>query len=142
MPDKPHVDDLLEIQVGDHLFRWEPPDIGYIRYSGDMDARAMQELVTQSRRFTLGKPHVFLLVDLSRAGKVSADARKQSAQGGKDINLRGVAVIGAAAPLRIIAGMAARAVDLLHGNRDNPTRFFELDSEARAWLASRRVAIG
>ena len=142
MPERLSVDDNIEVHVGAHLFRWEPPDTSYLRYCGDMDGRSMQELVEASRKFTLGKPHIFLLVDLSQSGKVSADARKNSAKGGKDIHLRGVAVIGAPAALRIIAGMATRAIDLLHGNKDNPTRFFEGEAEARIWVASRRIAIG
>lgn len=142
MPEKPPPNDHIEVHVGGHLFRWEPPDTTYLRYCGDLDGGAMQKLVDNSRRFTVGKPHVFLLVDMAQVGKVAADARKRSAQGGKDVRLRGVAIIGASAPMRLIAGMSTRAIDLLYGNRDNPTRFFEAESEARTWIASRRIAIG
>jgi hypothetical protein len=142
MRENPSVDDRLEVSVGAHLFRWEPPDTTYLRYCGDMDGDSMQKLIDHSRRFTVGKPHVFLLVDMAKVGKVSADARKRSGQGGKDVRLRGVAVIGASAPMRLLAGMATRAVDLLHGNSDNPTRFFEREAEARVWIATRRIAIG
>lgn len=130
-----------EILVGNHLFRWEPPDIGYVRYEGDLDGPTSLELSERSRVFTLGQPCVFLLVDLSRLGKISAEARRQSAQGGKDLKLRGVAVVSASAAMRVIVGLVSRAIDLMNGNTDNPTRLFETEQDARAWIAMRRAAV-
>lgn len=134
--DNPH-----EIRVGAHLFRWEPPDVGYIAYCGNLDAPLMGALSEQSRRFTVGQPCVFLIVDMAQAGKISAEARQLSAKGSVGLNLRGIAVIGAAAPLRMIARLVSRAVDLLSRNTDNPTRFFETESEARAWISTRRSLV-
>lgn len=135
------LDAQYEVRVGGHLFRWEPPDIGYVSYLGDLQEPAAGEFSARSRRFTLGRPYVFLIVDMAKLGKISAEARKQSAQGSKDLNLRGVAVIGASASMRIVAGLVSRAIDLLNRNPDNPTRFFETEAEARAWIAARRIAI-
>lgn len=142
MPASPPDDSHNELRVGPHLFRWEEPDIGYISYCGNLDGPAMGELSEQSRRFTVGQPCVFLLVDMSRVGKVSAAARQQSAKGSKDLNLRGIAVIGASTPLRLLAGVVARAIDVLNRNTDNPTRFFETEAEARSWIAARRALVG
>ena len=135
------LDSGPEVYVGTHMFRWEPPDTCYIRYNGNLDGPTMGAMAEQSRMYTVGKPVVFLLVDMARAGKISAEARQRSAQGGKELNLRGIAVIGASAPLRLIAGLVSRAVDLINRNTDNPTRFFESESEARAWIAARRQAL-
>lgn len=134
-------DNPNEIYVGAHLFRWEPPDIGYLCYRGDLDGPAMIALRDEGRRFTVGLPQVFTLVQMAHLGKVSMEARKQSAQGGKDVNMRGIAIVGASAPLRLISSLVSRAFDLLNGNTDNPTRFFETESEARAWIAARRTAL-
>lgn len=136
-----HENSPNEIRVGAHLFRWEEPDIGYIAYGGNLDGPTMAQLSEESRRFTQGKPCVFLLVNMAGAGKVSASARQESARGSRDLNLRGIAVIGASAPLRLISGLVSRAVDLLNGNTDNPTRFFESESEARSWIAARRMRV-
>lgn len=127
-----------EIHVGSHFFRWEPPDIGYIAYMGDVDGPTMATLSRGSRAFTVGKPRVFLLVDMTKAGHIDADARKASADGGAGIVLCGVAVVGASPTLRVVAGLVSRAIDILHGNKDNPTRFFETEDEARRWIAERR----
>ncbi len=129
-----------EIRIGAHLFRWEPPDVGYVCYHGDLEGESMFALSEQSRHYTLGRPHLFLLVDMAHVGKVSTEARQVLAQGGRDLNMRGIAVIGATGPMRIISSLVSRAVDLLNGNRDNPTRFFESESEARRWIGERRAA--
>jgi len=141
VPDSPFVDPQNEVRVGPHLFRWEGPDVGYLFYSGNLDGPTMGQLSEQSRRFTVGQPCVFLIVDMSKVGKISAEARQKSAKGSKDLNLRGVAVIGASTPMRIIAGLVTRAIDLMNRNTDNPTRFFETEAEARAWIATRRATI-
>jgi len=130
-----------ETRVGDHWFRWEPPDLGYLSYSGDLDGPEAVALSQTSRRFTVGKPHVFLLVDMSRMGRISREARAVSADGSKGITFRGIAVVGASAHMRVLAGLVSRAVDLLHGNSDNPTRFFVTEAEGRAWIAERRRMI-
>lgn len=134
-------DSQYEVRVDKHLFRWEPPDIGLVRYCGDLDGPTTGLISEKSRRITLGKPRIFLLVDMTKLGKVTAEARQLSAQGSKDLNLRGVAVVGASAPLRLIAGLVSRAIDLVNGNTDNPTRFFETESQARQWIATRRATL-
>lgn len=130
-----------EVRIGLHLFRWEEPDTGYISYCGNLEGPAMGQLSELSRRFTVGQPWVFLIVDMSKVGKISAAARQQSARGSKDLNLRGIAVVGASTPLRLLAGVVARAIDLVNRNIDNPTRFFETEAEARSWIAARRSLI-
>ena len=131
----------IEIHVGTHLFRWEPPDIGYLSYFGDLDGKSMAALSQASRSFTLGKPRVFLLVDMSKVGSIAGDARRVAADGSKDLHFRGMAIIGASAHIRVIAGLVSRAVDLLHHKNDNPTRFFETEAQAREWIKGRREAI-
>ncbi|MDI1443855.1 STAS/SEC14 domain-containing protein [Polyangium sp. 6x1] len=127
-----------EIRIGAHRFRWEPPDLVHLVYFGDLDGPTSVALSEASRRFTLGKPRVFLLVDMSKIGRVSREARSASAEGGKDLALRGTAVVGASAHLRILASLVSRAISLLYGAADNPTQFFETEAEARAWIAERR----
>jgi hypothetical protein len=134
-------DRQYELSVDEHRFRWDPPDLGYISYSGDVDGESMALLAEKSRRFTVGQPCVFLVVDMAKAGKISAAARKLSAEVWKDLNLRGIAVIGASASMRIIAGLVSRAIGLLNKNTDNPTHFFETELEALNWIATRRAAL-
>lgn len=141
MSDRTSAASPNEVNVGLHLFRWEEPDVGYLRYDGDVDVDVAAEISDRSREYTLGKPRVFLIVDVGKVGKVSSAARARSAQGSKDLRLRGIAVIGASAILRTLMSLVSRAVDLLNSNHDNPTRFFDSEAAARAWIAARRQQI-
>lgn len=134
-------DTAHEFFVGAHHFRWEPPDLGYLRYDGDMDAAMSAEITDRSRVFSLGLPCVFLLIDVRNLGKLSAEARARSGQGAKDLNLRGTAVVGASATIRVVVGLVTRAIELVYGNKENPTRFFDTEADARAWIAQRRQAL-
>ena len=142
MQDRSAGDDhLAEVHFGPHLFRWEPPDLGHILYDGTVDGAMVNALYAQTRRFLLLQPRVFMLVDLTRLSRISAEARKLSAEGSKGLNLRGVAIVGASPLMRVVAGLVSRAVELMGNRADNPTRFFETEREARAWIAARRGSL-
>lgn len=137
MPDAAASGPASEVWVGRHLFRWEPPDIGYVAYKGDLDGEAATALSVKSRVITLGKPRVFLLVNMSQIGQISKEARSASAGGSQDLAIRGIAIVGAAGHIRLIVGLVSRAVELMQ-RQESPTRFFATEAEARAWLAQRR----
>lgn len=131
----------IELKVGRHLFRWEPPDLGYVSYGGDLDGEAAATLSAESRKFTVGRPRVFLLVNMARIGQISKEARTHSAAGSKDLSIRGIAVFGAAGHIRVVVGLVSRAVELMQRTQDSPTRFFATEAEGRQWIAQRRRAL-
>lgn len=135
------VDAPFEIRVGAQLFRWEPPDTGYVTYSGDLDGPTVTAFTGEVSKFTSRQPRVFTIVDVSKVGRVNADARKASARGGKDVPMRGIAIVGASAHLRIISSLVSRAMDALFRDIETPTRFFQTEAEARAWIAERKHAL-
>lgn len=141
MPDAAASAPPGEVRVGRHLFRWEPPDIGYVAYKGDLDGEAATELSVRSRVITVGKPRVFLLVNMSQIGQISKEARSASAGGSQDLAIRGIAIVGAAGHIRLIVGLVSRAVELMQPNQDSPTRFFATEAEGRQWIAQRRRAL-
>lgn len=131
-------DRARDIYFGPHVFRWEPPDLGCLVYDGYVDGAMVKSLAAQTREFLLGVPRVFMLVNVSRLTRITAEARKLSAENSKGLNLHGVAIVGASPLMRVVAGLVSRAVELLREHRDNPTRFFENERDARAWFAVRR----
>lgn len=141
MPDDPARATPPEVRVGNHLFRWEPPDLGYMTYTGDLDGDAATALSVESRQITTGKARIFLLVNMAKLGRVSKEARSHSAHGSKDLAIRGIAIVGASAYIRIIAGLVSRAVELMQSQKDAPTRFFATEAEGRQWIAQRRHAL-
>lgn len=141
MFDHPGEDSPREIHFGPHLFRWEPPDLGHLIYDGSVDGAMVTSFSQQARPLLIGRPHLFMLVDVTRLAKLSAEGRKASAEGSKDLDLRGTAVIGASPVVRVLAGLVGRAVALVNNSSDNPTRFFDTEREARAWIAARRSEV-
>jgi hypothetical protein len=131
---------------GEIIYRWEPPDTSFITYIGHIGGDDMRRLVETSRPFSAGKKYVLLLVDLSRLGHVSPEARAisktQSRKGpaGQEgpTPLRGIATFGASFHFRAIANIGFRAYNLLTRQTDNPVRFFDTEAAARTWLAERR----
>ena len=99
---------------------------------------AGDDVIPRARQILHGRPWLFLLVDVTRLTKISSEGRQLAAQGSRDLNLRGVAMVGASASIRVLAGLVSRAVELVSGSGDNPTRFFETEREARAWINARR----
>lgn len=141
MLDSSAYDSACELHFGPHVFRWQPPDLGHVIYDGQVDGPMVASLNAQSRRILLGRPRLFMLVDVTKLTKITSEGRKLAAQGSQDLNLRGVAIVGASASIRIIAGLVGRAVELLSGSTNNPTRFFETEREARTWIAARREEV-
>jgi hypothetical protein len=129
---------------GEVLYRWEPPDTSFITYIGYITADHMHRLIEVSTPFSAGKKYTLLLVDLSRLTFVTREARAISGSmprkgaAGKGTPHRGIAIFGASFHFRAIANIGIRALNLLTGQTDNPTRFFDTEAAARAWLAERR----
>jgi hypothetical protein len=132
---------MEEFRAGEHLPRWEPPDVAFLAYIGDLDGDSAYQLSQVSRPFTLPTPYVLLLIDMSRVGKITPEARKCLTAGSRNVLLRGIAVCGASNAMRILSMLITRAVDVIYGYTDNPTRFFSNEAEARAWLVERRKAV-
>lgn len=133
---------MEEFRVGKHIFRWEPPDVTFLSYVGDFDGDSMHRLDQIARQFSVPRPYVLVLIDMSRVGTITAEARKRSAEDGIGVPMRGVAVFGASRAVRVVMSVVSRALDLFHGGHsDNPTHFFATEAEARAWIAERRKIV-
>jgi hypothetical protein len=135
------AEEPVELWIGTHLFRWEPPDVAYTAYFGDLDGDAAATLGVEARKITASKPRLFLLVNLSKVGRISREARAQSAQGSQDLAICGIAIVGASAHVRIIAGLVGRAVEMMQRGKNAQTRFFNTEAEGRQWIDQRRQAL-
>jgi hypothetical protein len=121
----------------------EPPDVCLWRLVGPVSADTMRELYEVQWQFSQGKPYLLVLVDLSRVGPVSREARKVSAEGprnGQTMPVRGTAVFGASFHVRVLMTLVTKALRVMYPETaaDNPTAYFETEADARAWLDERR----
>jgi hypothetical protein len=121
--------------------RFEPPDICFAAFVGDIDASVMLRMNEELWRAAHDKPHVFLLLDHSRTGSVSAEARKLAVAGSKKLRIVGAASFGASFPVRVLVSLAVRAHAFFRKESEQDLHFFRDEAEARAWIEERRRAL-
>jgi hypothetical protein len=119
---------------------FEPPDIVSWTFVGDLEIDLMRELYDEQVRIAKDKPYVFSLVDVTRLGSVSSEARTEAARQ-QGSNVQGLAYIGASFHHRVLATLVTKATRLLNRSGDYPMRFFATKAEALAWFAERRREI-
>jgi hypothetical protein len=120
---------------------FEPPDTSVWRFDGDVSEEAMRALTFREKHMIEGIPYLLKLVDMSRAGNITAGARKAGAEKVHDVPVMAVAIFGANFAIRVMANLVVRAGSILRKIDTVPTRFFVSETEGRAWLESRRAEI-
>src|SRR5262249_38644778 len=123
-----------------HFVRYEPPDIAFWRFVGDLSEADMQGLLNEIFAQAAGREYLLLLVDFSSMGRPSPAARRLGVEK-TPFDGRGTAIFAASASLRILAITVSTAYNLLAKRTNNPIRFFDTEVQARAWLDQRRLAI-
>lgn len=133
------MDDLDKNGVLQH---WEAPDIVNVRYVGALRPEHLNAARDEAASWIRGVPYFFTLLDVTKLGAVSTEARRAMAQNGENAkHMRGIAIVGASFHFRALGNMVAKAIAILHRHADNPVRFFETEEEARAWLEERRQIV-
>src|SRR5262249_25897626 len=122
---------------GPSLVRFEPPDICFCAYVGDISAAEGRRTRDEQDAALDGLPYGLMLVDLSKTGAVCAEARKIGAERPK-VPVYGTAIFGASFAIRVIAQLVTTAGSLLAKVTESPVRFFATENQARAWLNERR----
>lgn len=120
---------------------FEAPDTLVWRVIGDISGTEMLRLRDMARALSEGKPYMLALVDLSRSGAVSAEARKVAIDNDPVSPLFGSAIFGASFTMRVVAQLVTRAASLLHPQHESPLEFFATEALARAWIVKRREAV-
>src|SRR5690606_22061860 len=107
--------------------RFEPPDLCFGTFVGEVSPEEMTALFGELKRLSTGRSHVFTLGDLSRCGPLSAATRKAAADGGKGMIVRGSAIFGASFTMRIFATLMAKTFAFINATSDKqvPVRFFD-----------------
>lgn len=130
-----------EIHVGSHRVLTQAPDHVHLLLGGDLSVEDALRIQEEIGAFEQDKEYILLLLDISRLGRLSAEARKAAARAGAMKRCRGIAVYGASFPQRVMPILIVKAFTLLNKNLDSPAAFFDTEAEARAWLSKRRSSL-
>jgi hypothetical protein len=120
---------------------FELPDTTVWRFEGNVSEDMMRSLTFREKRMIEGNPYLLKLVDMSRAGNITAGARKAGAEKVHEVPVLAVAIFGANFAIRVVANLVIRAGCIMRKIDTVPTRFFVTEAEGRTWLATRRVEI-
>ncbi len=145
---------MKELCFGHHMCRPEPPDIFLMMPNGDVDEADVRWFFDEFERFAMEQEFVFMLIDASRMGSISAEARRAAAHSAPEERnalannpdrswSKAVAVFGASFTLRVISGLIMGGFSAFFPKQAarSPLMFFATEYEARAWLADRRKAL-
>jgi hypothetical protein len=144
---EPRLRDLaepLELAVGAHAVAFVPPDIYIMRQVGDFSAAEVSEMLDKVADFIEGKSAVFSIIEQSRAGKVSSDARKVLLSRMSPA-LVGVAFVDVPAMARIGLSFGYKAYLMMNRGRELAHAFVDNEAQAHEWIAQqkkRRSAAG
>ncbi len=122
------------LQIGRSFMRFEPPDVGFVSYVGDLTGDVVVKMNTSLEWASKRVGYIYLMVDLGRAGEVSEEARVGGLRGMRALNPRATAVFGADFHVRVIASLITKAASLIDARVKGPVSFFAGEREARVWL--------
>lgn len=138
------TDDSDWIRIGQHLLRFEPPDVIFLINRGDLTPDEMKAMFDEVRRHAAIAGPMVWLNDVRELGVMGSEARRVAAREGEVMHLlHGVGVIGAGFAQRIVINMMTNAARLFSGKGAYPpVRFFDTADEAWAWAAELRRGRG
>jgi hypothetical protein len=130
-------------QKGEFTVRFEPPDLLFVAYSGDIDGYHILACEAECNSFLQSIPVHLAIIDVSRINSFSARAREESSRSAARSKslLSGSAIIGASFHHRVMGSLITKAANLLYRRYENPIVFVRDEAEAREWAIARRKAI-
>jgi hypothetical protein len=128
-----------EQYLGKHILRFEPPDAYRIALIGVVSGKEMADYNVEIARYAEGKRWLLAICDMTRTASFTPQARRETLH--LPLNVRGVAVFGVSAKLRLPLTIVYKAFTLVRRNINTPLGFLENEAEARAWIDQRRREI-
>ncbi len=115
--------------------RFDPPDLCVLTFVGSVSPEDIRAVFTERARLVTGRPHVYMLIDLSRVTSVSPAARKAIGDRSGGVPVRATSIFGAPLAIRAVATLVSKGVQIVKGARDTVLSFSATEVEGRAWLA-------
>ena len=117
--------------------RFEPPDLCVLTFVGSISPEDIRVVFAERARLAAGRPHIYMLIDLSRVTSVSPAARKAIGDRSGGVPVRATAIFGAPLAIRALATLVSKGIQIIKGASDTLLSFSTTEAEGRAWLAGR-----
>lgn len=129
-----------EHQIGPHTLRIDGDTVS-LCLSGEFQAEHIARVISLIDEIGGGQGPFYVLADVERLNGMPAEARRIAGAWKGIGRAGGTAIIGATMLQRTLVTLVSRASTMLSNTRKNgEVSFFKTEEEARAWLATRRVA--
>lgn len=112
-----------------------------LRFTVDIDEERMREAIAFVRRGAEATGRVLILCDYQGARSIEPAARAMVLEGLRGVRLEAVAFVGVSFHLRVLATLMTKVFQIVT-KQSYPVRFFDTETEARAWLLDQRRARG
>jgi hypothetical protein len=122
----------------------EGPDVLRWILVGDLQVADVERLFAEQLVFCEGKSSIYIIIDMTRLGNVSSEARRAAARApavnGQLMPVKAVGIVGGSFQLRMLGKMINTASALLHRMNATPIDFFDTTQQARDWLETLKLA--
>lgn len=125
--------EVLEVMVGTHKTRFEPPDLFVTKYIGDYALDDIRGHVELYQRAT-GK--FYLLLDVSELGSFTSEARKAIKEAPM---ASGVAIFGGSGKMQLIVSILGKVYSMVNMGKVE-IKFFPSEADGRKWIDQLRQA--
>jgi len=133
--------DIVRRQIGKHLIEIED-DVLVSRLNGDFTLDDVMAFYALAREHGQQRP-IYSIGDMTRAGSISADARRYAVENGHKLNFGATVSFGLNMPMRTLLTMLTRATELLgRGDSSAHMQFVATEQDARTYITNRRKKAG
>lgn len=130
---------MSERTIGNIAMSFVEPDVLHMKWRasfGEAEADALLAYTHELKAQHATKP-LMLYIDVREAGSIDARARKKISELTKEKPYAASVVVGASFTIRVAVELIVNAARLLVKD-SAPTRFFDDETSAHAWLAEMR----
>lgn len=121
---------------------FEAPDVAYWHLIGKVEEPDIVRIYAEQLVFSIGKPYLLVLIDVSHMESMTPAARKAAANGpdpGKTVMpVRGSVVVGASFHFQVLGVLIAKAAKMINRQVDMDLHFCDTEAQARTWIEKKR----
>ena len=127
-----------EGRINQHVNRFVPPDVIYMRVVGELSEEDGREINRQHSELGKNVDGLFFICDISELESVTSQTRKEAVAIQKNMAIAGAVILKAPLKARIFAKLILTASNLFRSDK-MPVVFVDTEEEGWAWIEQQRV---
>ncbi|MFL6202021.1 MAG: hypothetical protein ACJ76J_22840 [Thermoanaerobaculia bacterium] len=133
----PELSSSEEGRISQHVNRFIPPDVIYMRVVGELNDEDGHEINRQHYELGRDVDGLFFICDISQLESVTSATRKEAVEVQKKMAIAGAVILKAPLKARIFAKLILTASNLFRSDK-MPVVFVDTEEEAWAWIEEQR----